>query len=362
MRNCYLFTALLIFQFLYNSASVQAEEQFKIAAIFPLSGKESRQGQLGRIGVEQSIAELGKEFNAEVIFEDSQSSSKEAVAAYNKVKSLDQINAVITMGSPTAMALLPMANKDKIPLLVMAVVPGFSAPNDYGFRLMGVASGFGEKILQIVSERNYKKVALLYSEDDYGSGYNKFFSKELEQLGINAGSISYIPGTTDYRPQLLKLKKAEAQVIVLGSWAQEAALILKQANELKIKPEIFACPGACDNPDLMTAGSPATDNVLVIASSAITSDKLTQSFIDKFSETPTSVVLRFYDAVRILNQAFKNCAGKEAEANVCIRDSIANTSNLPGSSYPISFDSNGDIIEQYQLKVIKDGKFVGGGS
>jgi branched-chain amino acid transport system substrate-binding protein len=254
-------------------------------------------------------------------------------------------------------ALLPAANKDKIPLLAMAVVPGFSKQDDYGFRLMGVASGFSAEILNILQKQmQKKKVALIYADDDYGNGYAENLIPELKKQESFSISQSYIPGTTDYRPQLLKIKSAAPDAIILGSWAQEAILILKQAQELQISTVIYVCPGACDNPDLIQAGSPATDKVLIVASNGITSAERSKRFKSMFNETPTSVALRFFDSIFILKNAYNNCRN-ESELNTCLKNMIALTPAIEGASYPVSFDINGDIKEIYQLKIIRAGSF-----
>lgn len=334
-------------------ASLGAEElpKLRIGVIFPFSGKEARQGSLGKIGINLALREL-TDFQPEVIYEDSQSDTSKAVIAFHKLSSVNHVDAVLTMGSPTAMALLPLANRTHTPLLAMAVTSNFSSPNDYGFRLMGTASGFGAKIIELLEkDLKKKRIALVYVENDYGGAYERYFKESLGKELI--ASEAYLPGINDFRSILLKLKTVKPDAIILASWGMDAGILLHQAKEIGLVTPVFICPGACDNPDVAVSGAGATDPLVIVASASKTTSERAKLLSDEFKESPTSVVLRFFDALTLLRYANERCRTDTIIDRVCIQKSLSEARSIPGSSYPISIDANGDIVDSYDLKVVR---------
>ena len=86
------------------------KEVIKIGAILPLTGVESRVGELSKNGLimaEQEINARGgiQGKDIKVIIEDFQSETKKAVTSYNYLKSVHKIPVILTIGSPVAMSL-----------------------------------------------------------------------------------------------------------------------------------------------------------------------------------------------------------------------------------------------------------------
>ena len=338
-------------------SAADESEELRIGVIFPFTGKEERQGELGRTGIELALFEFA-DFRPRVFWEDSRSDPKEAVAAFTKLQSVNKIHAALTMGSPSAMALLPLADRARLPLLAMVVVSSFSVPDDFGFRLMGTAEGFGRRVDDLLQkELGKKKIALLFVEDSYGSTYAKFFDHDLDE-SVLVVRESYLPGTTDFRSQLVRLKGAKPDAVILASWGAEIGPILRQAQDLGLAPGVFICSGACDNPDVAVAAAGAADSLVVVASASRTTPEREQVLGARFHLQPTSVVLRFYDAVALLRHADKECAADLPERSVCLKTALQKSRDVPGSSYPINFDYNGDIIDAYELKIVRGGKLV----
>ena len=352
------FARLVLLGAVFLAASGLAEDRapLRIGVIFPFTGKETRQAQLGKAGIELALAEFD-DFHPKVFYQDSGSDPKQAVVAFNKLQTLDKIDVILTMGSPIVMALLPLANRAKVPLLAMAVVSGFSVPDDYGFRLMGTAQGFGKRVSDLLRHDLQKqRIAVAYVNDDYGTTYAQFFDTVLGPA--LAARESYLPGTTDFRSLLLKLKAARPDAVILAAWGVEVGMLLRQAKEIDFTPGVFVCSGACDNPDVAVSAEGAADTLVIVASTNKTSTARTADLLNRFHEVPTSVVLRFYDSINVLRYAADRCAASAGERGVCLRNELSAASGVPGSSYPIRFDPNGDIIDSYQLKGVRNGKLV----
>jgi branched-chain amino acid transport system substrate-binding protein len=350
------FIALLVILFPFYSLLAESHLPLKIGVIFPFTGKEARQGELGKVGIALALQELA-DFQPEVVYEDSQSETGRAVAAFHKLSSVDRVDAVLTMGSPTAMALLPLANKSQISLLAIAVVSEFSMPNDYGFRLMASAAGFSSKIMDLLEKDLAKKrIALIFVEDDYGSAYEKILRHALGSKLVT--TQGFLPAMSDFRTLLLKTRGFAPEAIILATRGVEAGMLLRQAREVGLTSPVFVCPGACDNPDVAVTGAGATDPLIIIASASKTTPARIRILQENFHQLPTSVVLRSFDVITVLRRAFAECQTTASNRRECIKKSLTDGRDIPGSSYPINFDSNGDILDRYDLKVVRDGKLV----
>ena len=170
---------------------------------------------------------------------------------------------------------------------------------------------------------------------------------------------SYLPETSDYRPALLKLKAAKPDAVILAVWGLNAGVILRQSKEIRFQPGVFACPATCDNPDLIVSGAGATDPMVAVVSAARTAAEREEVIREKFHEVPGSVLLRFFDAIVLLKYAYERCSADSAERSTCLKQSLAAAHDLPGSAFPLRFDGNGDLVDSYQLKLVRGGKFVG---
>lgn len=337
--------------------SAQEPAPLRVGAILPLSGADSRAGELAARGIRFALDELGAQGGVEVFFEDNRSEATQAVSAYSQLRSVHAVDAILALGSPSAMALSSIMNRDKVVMLAMASSPAYSSPDDFTFRIAGsgkMEADFAAALLQ--QARKGARIGLLYSENDYGFGVANAFKSAWSMHGQAAAEESFVPGTRDFRTQLLRLRQAHPDIIFLGVWAVEAAEILKQAKSLKLTQPFLSGPAAY-NPDLFAAGGAAADGLYTIVPQDEPAGAVGARYREKFSEAPMFQTLRMYDSMRILSAGAPQCT-KSAGRGDCLRAFIAALHDFPGSSLAISFDRNGDIREHFILKQARQGRFV----
>ncbi|MEK7185693.1 MAG: ABC transporter substrate-binding protein [Patescibacteria group bacterium] len=330
----------------------------KIGAILPLSGPIASAGGFAKNGIEEALADIAedKNLNIEVIFEDGQYDAKTSVSAYNKLKTVDGVDALIVFGTPSVMSIAPLVNADRIPLLGLLAAPNYSSPDDFTFRMMGhsdTEAKFASDIL--VDKLGKKKIAVMYLNNDYGTGALASFKKYVAGRATVVAEEGSAPGTTDYRAQLTKIKNTAPDAIFLATLYKEGGLIVKQAKEMGIAGP-FMCGQPCDVPELITTAGAASEGLIVVAPT----DKNGTGFIDEYQKIygarPSYLALRTYDATNILNSIAPNCASSNFSGD-CLKKQIDDLNGFPGLSYPINFDNNGDINDQFVVKVIKNGKY-----
>jgi branched-chain amino acid transport system substrate-binding protein len=92
------------------------------------------------------------------------------------------------------------------------------------------------KFVQEYFKGKFKKMALIYTQEEYGSTGRDGLAEQLGKYGIKLASMeTHKIGDTDYSAQLLKIKSVNPEVLFIMSYIKDMALILKQAHELGIK-------------------------------------------------------------------------------------------------------------------------------
>ena len=197
-----------------NKESIQTgEEPIKIGAILPLTGKIAKYAEEAKRGIEMAIEEES-DLNLKIIYEDSKSDTKEGVSAYYRIKT-ESVSLIITGASPISIAISPLANQDKVlQMAVFSSVSSYSSPNDFTFRVTTRSEVENKKIASWAIEQGYKKVALLYTNSDWGLSHYEFIKSELEKLG---GEIiieeNFLKTDNDFRTQLIKIKEEKPEEI-----------------------------------------------------------------------------------------------------------------------------------------------------
>ena len=140
------------------------------------------------------------------------------------------------MGSPTAGATKPIISEKKIPqMFPLTAASLFFEPYDrYSFG--GFTPYYDQARIAVkyfVTKKGYKRVGLLYQDDEMGAIMKKGVEDQLAVHGLKiAGAESYKRGATEFSSQIALLKKAEVQVVVLATVIRETVGALKEAKKI----------------------------------------------------------------------------------------------------------------------------------
>jgi branched-chain amino acid transport system substrate-binding protein len=338
----------------------QSGERMKVGAILPLTGPIADVGQYSKYGAEFALAKLAEDNDQHIdlAIEDGQYDPRITVSAYNKLKTTSGVDALIAFGTPSANALAPLANQEKVPLFGLLAAPNYSTPNDYTYRMFTTSdteAKFAADVL--VTKLNKKRIGVLYLNNDYGIGGLAAFKKYIGNRASVVAEEGAVPGVVDYRSQLTKIRAAQPDAIFLITLYKETGQILKQAREMGMQGP-FMCGQPCYHGEVITIAGPAAEGLVVVAPTENdrTGD-IHDEYTTRFGVEPSYHALRTYDAVMILNEIAKECAN-QGYVGECLKKEIDTLSNFPGSSYLINFDDNGDINDQVVTKVIRNGQYV----
>ena len=343
-------------------------DTIKIGLATPLTGASAQDGKAIQDGVNLAVKQIndnggidGK--TVEVVAEDDKGDSSEAATVANKLAQDDSILAIVGhFNSSCTLAAAPIYNQTGI----VSISPGSSSEavseaGDYTFRTITTDAVQGQYLASwCVEELGYKKIAILYENDDYGLGLADVAERETTALGAETVvKEAYEVNQTDYSTVLTKVASSGADVLIIGGLYNETALIAKQLSDNGLAGLPIMGVDAIYSDALIDLGGDAVNGIKLTAYFSDSSEsQVTQDFIkaytDEYGEAPGTYAAYAYDAAEIILDAIQN-AGTDRAA---IRDYIAGIEGFEGATGTASFDENGDVIKEPLRMEIIDGAFT----
>jgi branched-chain amino acid transport system substrate-binding protein len=343
------------------------DKQIILGGIMPLSGDAAAYGKNCKQGIELAIDEINSKGGIKgkairVIFEDSQLQPKIAVNAFQKLVTVNNVLAILgPLSSSNAMATAALANKYEI----VSFSPGASTPKltnagPYIYRNWQSDALEAIEMANYVLSKGWKKLAILYVNNDFGISLKNYFINTIEKKG---GTIllaeSFEQGHTDFKTQITKIKNQSPDAIYLLSYPQQTPNIVNQLRSLEVNAKILGV-AAMEDPSLIEISRENAEGIIyTIAKPPSDNDPIRNNFIqsyeNKYGESPGLISDTGYDAVYILARAIENSNKLSRES---IQKSLKEIKIHKGASGYMEFDDNGDVIKPIGIKIIKGGQFT----
>jgi len=335
----------------------QAPPHIKVGVMMAFSGGSSSMGYGAMKGVQLALKQLNAT-NIEITKVDSKCDSKAAIDAVKNLIS-QKVAAIIGEGcSSASVAALPYANNAKIPMISpSASSPALSKPDDYFFRVIPSDNFQGAFMAQTIYDRGYRKVAVFYTNEPYGSGMNTVFRDKFEALGGKVvATATAEPDVIDLQDQMKTLKAAtpEAMFIAPNS-VVSATAALKLAHEAGIATPFFGADIMYDN--TIISNNPAVAEGLTISSFPTGTKAFKQALLNEYGKSEQLYAApQAYDIIHILQLA----AQKGAATGEEIKKALPQIKLSDGVSGFMQFDANGEVSDKnykYDLFQVKNGAF-----
>ncbi|MFZ5633907.1 MAG: ABC transporter substrate-binding protein [Bacillota bacterium] len=349
-----------------GGGQAKGEKIVKIGVAQPLTGSAANDGKMSRDGAALALehakgrSELAG-YKIELISEDDKSDPKDAAAIANKFAGDDKVLAVIgNYNSSCTLAAAPILTKAGIP----QISTGSSSPKITGyskflFRTQPTDALVGANIVNWASELGFKKAAVIYENSDFGKGLHELYKELWPKDGrVIVAEESYLPGsTTDFTPILTKVKSAGADVVLLGSLYNEAALMGKQSRQVGLAITYFGDSSQHTNA-LIDLGKENVGGWHVIGCLDPTAkdEKATKFFSDfkqKYGNDPNTFAAQAYDAMMLVLEGL----AKNGPDRAKLQEYLFTVKDYPGITGKLTF-KNGDVDKKLFRFVVKDGKFV----
>jgi len=353
---------IVIAGLLYWSQNSTPTEKVKIGAVLALTGNYADIGQRIKEGIDLALIESDITSSFDVKYEDSKGDPKTAIEAYRKLVDIDDIRIIIVAHSNVALALAPIAEKDKVVMFsIYAVAPGIPESGEYVFRNDINLKAETKKLAEFIISKGFKNLALFSINTEGSIGSTDEFVKNYTELG---GEIvfneKYKKDETDYRTYLAKIKVHNPDAILSLSAPKQMGIIVNQARDLKMEMPFFSDWHPEGN-DLITIGGLNAEGITYTHTfDQNSTDKIVKVFVDNYnkaySKTAEYRSAVAYDTFMILTKAVNNC-GQNIDIE-CVKNNLFKIKNYPGVTGLTSINSVGDTDKEIIIKTIKNGQFV----
>ena len=349
----------------------------KIGSWGPLSGPVSLLGESMRDGLRVCVREVNDAGgvngrNLELIVYDDAGSPQEAQAAIRRLLNQDQV--FMLLGGSTSGSTLPVRHviaRQKVPFIAsvssnMNLMDPFSR---YIFRIYANEVTQAQSITDwMIDHEGIKRPAIIYNSNDYGVGGYKVFSERLRKKYDMkpVAAERYNPGDQDFSAQLLSIKQATPDGLLVFSFAAEAGIIVRQANELGLTAKMFGGGGTATSLFQRGAGNAAKGFVadFVLPRFPDSDDPKVVPYREMLAKwfypngfppgRPSEYDLAAYGACLVTLEAFRRI-GKDLTREKVI-DALEGFNKFDtGVIFPVSYSpDNHEATEQVQIIYVND--------
>jgi len=226
-------------------------ETIKIGALYAQTGAAAKYGQISIQGVNDAVEYFktkNPETKVELIVEDSQGDAKEATIAATKLATVDRVNFSVVGTSAVSAAVAPIADQYKKIFISDAALFGLTEGKKYIFQ--NFMPDFNKIPLQINANSSWKKVAIIYINDDLGNVWSKGVKASIDS-SRSVELFSFEKGATDFKTDALKLKNYNPDVVVFVGYGPALNQVFADLELNKInKPYLTYL--ACTLPGVLT--------------------------------------------------------------------------------------------------------------
>lgn len=219
------------------------DEEVVIGAWFPLTGPLALTGTSERDAIRVWVNEVNAQGGIHgrkirFIAYDDGASPQEALTGVRRLINQDKVFALIAGSiSGATLPVVPVINRAKVPFVCsMAAHRKLLQPfSRYIFRIyaneIDQSNAFADYTAGVAK---LKRPAIIYNSTDFGiGGYEITRERLAKRWGLKfAAAERYNPGDQDFSAQLLRIKQARPDGILVHSFFQDAGIIVRQGKEL----------------------------------------------------------------------------------------------------------------------------------
>jgi len=361
MKGRALFSVFAAFTFalaMVICAQAADKKPLKVGAIFSVTGPASWLGDPEKktvLQIEESVNKAGgvNGFPLKVLVEDDEAQEPKAVNAAEKLISKENVLAIIGPSlSGTSLAIKPICEKAKIPLVSCAAAEAIVTPVEesvFVFKTPQLDSHVAVRIMEQIKKMGIKKIGLITDTAAFGQQGRKQLQHYAKEMGVEVvADETFGPKDTDMTAQLKKIESAGAGAVVGWSIFPAQSIIPKNLKQLGGKIPLFLSHGF-GNPKYIQAAGDAAVGIIFPAGRLLVADvlpddnfqkKLLMEYKTMYEKQYGPPVSTFgghaYDALWLVINAIK--AKKVtpdmdlAQARKLIRDALEETKDWVGTA------------------------------
>ncbi|MEM3891178.1 MAG: ABC transporter substrate-binding protein [Nitrososphaerales archaeon] len=360
------------------TAAAKPTEPIKIGVLFPLTGAAAPMGE-GHVKAIQVYADIVNNVwggiptlggaKIELVIADTTSDPKVAASEAERLITKEKVVAILgCYRSADTLPASEVAERYGIPFVASAGHPSVTARGfKYVFRAHPPVVPTTNWAVDLVKQvMGYSTAAVLCENSAMGQSMYNMSLARAKEVGLKiVHSELYSSAAPDLSPMLLKVKAANPDAIIAGSYLTDAVLMVKQLREqdINVKAIVFIGGGVPSEKFLELAGK---DGEYAFITALWNYDSKRPSSIEflkawqaKFgaASIPDQNAAEAYESAVVLVDAIMRARSTNPEA---IRDALTKT-QLISISGPIEFDARGENKYGYantHIIQVQGGKWV----
>jgi branched-chain amino acid transport system substrate-binding protein len=216
----------------------------RIGSILPLTGPVAAYGNYAKQGQLKAIDDLNKlqaDIRFELALEDGKSEGKEAVTAYQKLRS-EGVDIITAGSSAMCMPVLPLAVKDRVLYFPSASHPEINrVVSPLVFRHFVTAAQEAPLILSAIDSSGRGKTVLVTVNDEFGKGYAaKVDELKGQYRGVDIAMATTAERTeTDFTVLVQKIRQIQPDNVIIVSYGRSAGSLVNKLREQKFDGNIY---------------------------------------------------------------------------------------------------------------------------
>lgn len=335
--------------FVLMLASVCHSEELRLGILAPLTGDFASYGEQVREGIEAAKLELdGAGIRTNFIYMDA-CYSKDAIPAMEALATVQNIDGIAANFCLAAIpGAAPIVQREELPFMhTAAATAAVLEAGNYIFatniRVKEEAYALAEHAFNDLHART---AAVLFVTTDFGADYDRFFSERFESLGGKVVErLTTAPGTNDLRAEVLRVKSAKPDVVMLAHLGRTMGVLLRQLQSMGVKAATLGTYETEDASVIETAGSAAEGIEYFVPAAG-----LVPGSAPSLSST---IAKNAFDGAVLLGKVLHECLGNRE----CAKERLRSTREYRGVSGTFSLDPSMAQGRKMELRVVHDGKW-----
>jgi branched-chain amino acid transport system substrate-binding protein len=373
MKRVLAIVLVVAMMFGMTACSGSGSDTIKIGVIAPLTGDVAVYGNAVNDAVKLYTDKVNAEGGIdgkqiELVVYDDKGDATEAVNAYNKLVSSDQVLAIIgDVTSTPTIAVAQASVADNIPIITgTATHLDVTSFGTNMFRACFIDDLQARTMANLAVAQGVTKAAVIYNaSDSYSTGLRDSFKTYCDSLGVEVvADEAYAKGDVDFNAQLTNIAAANPEVIFIPEYYNTFYLIASQARAMGITATFYGVDGTDGVLEIDGADVSVFDGIYF--SNHYTTDdpsEVVQNFIadyqEAYGQTPNALAALGYDAAMILFDAIKRAGVYEPSAEnwQAIIDALYQTDMQCVTGHITYDEGNGTPNKSTKVITIEDGVY-----
>lgn len=305
------------------------DKEIRVGALIAASGPAAFIGVSQKNTFEMMVAQINARggmngYRIKPFLYDTEGNSTIAAQQFRRLAETDRVHVVIgpsTTGE--SLVVKPIANELKVPVISMGGAEIIvEPPTRYVYKVSPTDRIVAEHLLAFIKQKGLRSIAILSSADGYGQAGAVVAKEVAARLHMRiAAAEEFGARDADMTPQILKIRAAGADALLVWSVNPGPSIILRNAVAVGYRQPIFLSNGGASMALIEQAGS-AAENVHVSSSRMLAPDrlnaddpitpvvtKLVEDYRAQFKVEPPGFAGNTYDALMLIETSLEKLTG-----------------------------------------------------